>query len=173
MLIGIFMNRSLIKFFGIFLAIIFVIGGAYFVWDRYFSEAGQARRFIKEQTKAYEKAEKAYIEAMTADTYGGKTPEETLKMFVDALRKEDVELASKYFMLDENLSRDEWEHGLKEIRDKKELSQLIKILENTQPAGSVMEGFFGFEVRDKQNNLITDIDMRFNKYSQIWKIESL
>lgn len=31
------------------------------------------------------------------DTYGGKTPEETFDMFLDALKKEDVELASKYF----------------------------------------------------------------------------
>ena len=33
------------------------------------------------------------------DKYGGKTPEETFDMFLDALRKEDIDLASKYFVL--------------------------------------------------------------------------
>lgn len=32
------------------------------------------------------------------DTYGGKTPEETWGMFLDALKKGDVELASKYIV---------------------------------------------------------------------------
>src|SRR3990167_10004055 len=35
-----------------------------------------------------------------ADTYGGSTPEETLQLFIDALKKGDTELASKYFVLD-------------------------------------------------------------------------
>lgn len=34
------------------------------------------------------------------DTYGGKTPEETLQLFTDALKKGDINLASKYFLLD-------------------------------------------------------------------------
>ena len=36
-----------------------------------------------------------YEKTMTEDTYGGKTPEETLVMFIDALEKNDMELASK------------------------------------------------------------------------------
>jgi len=36
---------------------------------------------------------------MSEDTYGGKTPEETLNLFIEALKKEDLELASKYFVL--------------------------------------------------------------------------
>jgi len=34
------------------------------------------------------------------DKYGGKTPEETYAMFLEALKKKDIELASKYFTLD-------------------------------------------------------------------------
>lgn len=33
-----------------------------------------------------------------ADTYGGKTPAETLQLYIDALKKNDFELASKYFV---------------------------------------------------------------------------
>lgn len=38
--------------------------------------------------------EKKYKE----DQYGGATPEETLKLFVEALEKKDFELASKYYV---------------------------------------------------------------------------
>ena len=40
-----------------------------------------------------------YKRAM-ADTYGGKTPQETLQMYIDAVEKGDYELASKYFIGD-------------------------------------------------------------------------
>jgi hypothetical protein len=33
-----------------------------------------------------------------ADTFGGKTPAETLSLYIDALKKGDYELASKYFV---------------------------------------------------------------------------
>ena len=35
------------------------------------------------------------------DTYGGTTPEATLALFIDALKKGDIDLASKYFVVDE------------------------------------------------------------------------
>ena len=34
-----------------------------------------------------------------ADTVGGKTPEETLRMFIDAVEKKDYKMASKYFVI--------------------------------------------------------------------------
>lgn len=43
---------------------------------------------------------KTRLDAEKADIYGGETPEETWAMFLDALKKEDFELASKYFVLD-------------------------------------------------------------------------
>src|SRR3989338_5338672 len=33
------------------------------------------------------------------DKIGGQTPEETFDMFIAALKKEDIELASKYFVI--------------------------------------------------------------------------
>lgn len=47
--------------------------------------------------RAYEKLAEPYYK----DTYGGKTPEETYDMFIDALKKGDVELASKYFVIED------------------------------------------------------------------------
>jgi len=40
-------------------------------------------------------------ELKASDTYGGKTPEETLRMYIDALKAGDMELASKYFRLED------------------------------------------------------------------------
>jgi len=50
---------------------------------------------------------------------------------------------------------------------------VINILSKAKPAGSVMENYFGFEVRDENRELIVDINMKFNPYSKVWKIESL
>lgn len=46
--------------------------------------------------------------AYKADQYGGATPEETLRLFVEALEQKDYVLASKYFVVEEqnaNLKR--------------------------------------------------------------------
>lgn len=47
--------------------------------------------------KLTEELQKPYRE----DTYGGKTPEETFDMFLDAIKKGDLELAVKYFVVKE------------------------------------------------------------------------
>lgn len=67
------------------------------------AEAGYQIKYKIEQWKANKAAEafnKAIIEMFKQDTYGGKTPEETFNLFVDALKNEDVDLAVKYFVLD-------------------------------------------------------------------------
>src|SRR3990167_4021988 len=84
--------------------------------------------------ETYQKVEKAYVEAMTADTYGGKTPQETLDLFVDALKKGDVELASKYFALNDNensefyLTRREYEVALYQVKLDGKLAELISVI---------------------------------------------
>src|SRR3989344_2754602 len=45
------------------------------------------------------------------DKYGGKTPEETFDLFLDALRREDVDLASRYFVIPK---QDNWGKALQE-----------------------------------------------------------
>src|SRR3989338_5875636 len=154
-----FMNWRFYNFFVIFIAIVVIVGGGYFIWDRFFDESARANRFLNKQLAVYEKAEKAYVEAMTADTYGGKTPQETLDLFVDALKKGDIELASKYFLLDENLSREKWLDSLQKKKIAGELGSVIDIVLKAQPAGSVMENYAGFEIRDKDFNLVADIGM--------------
>src|SRR3989338_6982314 len=47
------------------------------------------------------------------DKYGGKTPEETFDLFLDALRREDVELASRYFVIPK---QEGWNKTLQEYK---------------------------------------------------------
>ncbi len=92
------------------------------------------------------RAERVYIEAMTADTYGGKTPEETINLFKAALEKGDVELASKYFMFDNNLSKDKWLKTLMVFKNKGVLGEMAKDVN------------------------LNSLDIQPDKYSGVWKI---
>src|SRR3990167_6156979 len=113
------MNKRLFLFWGVLVAMVVVVGGSYLIWNKYFKY---------DLEKVYQEAERRYVEAMTADTYGGKTPQETLDMFVEALRAEDIELASKYFMLDENLSREKWVEILFELKKNNRFAELAMLL---------------------------------------------
>ena len=72
---------------------------------------------------AQEQIEKLYRN----DKYGGKTPEETFDMFVSALEKGDIDLASKYFVLNK---QEQWKKTLEEYKIKALLadfnSELLK-----------------------------------------------
>ncbi len=54
---------------------------------------------ISNQYIASQEAKQAALEAQyKSDPYGGATPEETLKLFIEALEKKDYALASNYFI---------------------------------------------------------------------------
>ncbi len=112
---------------------------------------------------------------MREDTYGGKTPEETLQMLIEALRKEDIELASKYFMLDESGNPNlKWIEGLRKTKEAGKLQEIAILLSKAKPdltARSYDEDF-KFSVYES-GELKVYINLELNKYSGIWKIESL
>lgn len=172
-------KKSFLKFGSVFIGIILITLGGVYLWNNYLSESAKVGRDLEKKYQKFYEFQKNYEEAMKADTYGGKTPQETLAMFIEALKKEDIELASKYFALNTNeqseyyLTRKEWEEGLKKLKEEGEMQKIADLLSKAVPAGSVMEGYFGFEIRNENKDLIGEIDMIFNKYSGVWKIESL
>ncbi len=122
------------------------------------------------------KAISAYEEAMRNDTYGGKTPQETLNLFIDALEKEDVELASKYFILRSDGSFDpQWLEGLRRVKEETGLKEFTNALISSQPdpKARISEEYYVFISYDKNKKIILELDLRFNKYSGVWKIENL
>ena len=72
-----------------------------------------------------QKLEKQYAE----DPYGGDTPEETLRLFIDALKAGNTDLASKYFVLDK---QEEWRNELLLIKEKGLLDEMMRDLEKRE-----------------------------------------
>jgi len=157
-------KKRLLMFGGLAVVVLGMAG--YLFWERY-------RGY--EEYNNYIKLEQRYIQAMTEDTYGGKTPQETLDLFVAALEAEDVELASKYFMLDDNLSREGWAKELQAIKDRNVMAVMAKDIEGAEEdqKNRIDENDFKFVIYNKNGNVGGWVDMQFNRYSKVWKIESL
>lgn len=159
---------------GLFIIIILGLFANYLWQDRFSPEARESRK-QQEQYKKYFEFEEKYKKAMREDTYGGKTPEETLRLFIEALKKEDIELASKYFMLNSAGERDEkWLEGLRKTKEQNQISNTIHLLSMAVPdyEARLGEGDFKFKIY-QGSRLVGYINLEYNPYSQVWKIESL
>ena len=92
-------NKSHFWRFAAGLAALMALGlGIYYAIGWYEWRSAQNEATANDRAKQDMKAWEAQYEN---DTYGGTTPEETLALFIDALKKGDIELASKYFVVDE------------------------------------------------------------------------
>ena len=133
------------------LAVVILGIAGFFIWERY-QGYGEYRN--------YKALEQRYIEAMTEDIYGGKTPQETLNLFVTALKAGDVDLASKYFMLDDNLSREKWLKTLTIFKERGVLDDMAKdIEEKAQPINGDDKNDFAFELLNQDGIVGALIDM--------------
>jgi len=136
-------------------------------------------REAKEGQKAFQQFEQAldeYYQAFKNDTYGGKTPQETLNLFIDALEKGDLDLAAKYFAMDNNLSREKWENALKETAKAGKLSSVIEILKQMKPSPiePAITTTYEFVIIGKESELVDfSVEMELNEYSGVWKIRSM
>lgn len=132
--------------------------------------------FVKEKVMSGEEFIEYYEDLMRSDTYGGKTPEETLGFFVEALRKENADLASKYFRLDDDGGRSKWESYLNEVKKKGLLKQMADDIDKyAKPdlENIINENDFKYVLRMEDGLVGADINMEFNEFSGVWKIESL
>src|SRR3989344_584419 len=92
------LNKHFWKFFAGLLAIV-VLGFLVIYGADFYNNPRILRDWLeaRKTQKQYEDLKKLY----EADTYGGKTPEETLALFIDALKKGDTDLAAKYVFIDD------------------------------------------------------------------------
>lgn len=140
--------------------------------------------------RAYEKLSEPYYK----DTYGGKTPEETYNLFISALKNGDTDLASKYFVIEDQES---WNKTLSEYQKAGLLNSFIAELENNKKSwksGDKDEKRMTFLYPYTRNEpIVTELpiaegktqkltlpagtfnaEVVFSKYpTGIWKIESL
>lgn len=106
----------------------------------------------KQAQKYMEALEKAYRE----DQNGGNTPEETLQLFIDALKKGDTDLAAKYFIIDDQKENKE---GLAKVKENGELNAMVKDLENADRGKDINEDSVIFVVANENNEVITVINI--------------
>jgi Cu/Ag efflux protein CusF len=105
------------------------------------------------------------------DTYGGDTPEKTLQLFIDALKKGDIDLAAKYFVIDK---QEEWKKDLQLTMGKGLFSIMVQDLENLKNPYTIGQGDniqFVFEAYDEKK-LVLQVTVIKGSNGK-WKIEDM
>jgi flagellar biosynthesis/type III secretory pathway M-ring protein FliF/YscJ len=115
-------KSSFWKFAVVFVVLIVLALGAVVAARLY--EKWQGEQAVQKFAEAMKKAEEDAYRAAMADTYGGKTPQETLQMYIDAVEKGDYVLASKYFIGDNQ----EKELGRLQNWSKENINNIVNLL---------------------------------------------
>lgn len=165
------LNRAGIKYKKtiIIIAVIIALPLMFVLWGTF--KQWQMRRGVEKFAQALKQLEQDDYRRAMADAYGGKTPQETLQMYIDAVEKGDFELASKYIITSKQ--QEEFE-GLLNIKDdKKFLDKYLGDLKKSKPDGDIKEDVFRMKaVVDKEEGPYYFI--RFIKYPNgIWKISEI
>lgn len=114
--------------------------------------------------KYFDDLQKRYKE----DTYGGSTPEETLQLFTDALKKGDIELASKYFVVEKQKKELQ---NLQRVRQQGKLEVMIADVRNLKAENSTTDKAF-FILADGENVVTLQVVIIKNNLDK-WKISEL
>ncbi|AKM84052.1 TPA: hypothetical protein DCZ46_01845 [Candidatus Campbellbacteria bacterium] len=103
------------------------------------------------------------------DIYGGATPEETLDLYIEALKVGDLELASKYFRLEDQ------ENELIELKKMGavDIDEYVSVL-NTHGGSFCSETFGWCEINGVFNNMEVSLaKFILNEQTNKWKMESI
>jgi len=133
---------------------------------------------VRKADKAVERFQGSLEEPYKKDIYGGKTPEETWAMYIDALKKGDIDLASKYYAVRDQEKKGEFLIEEREIDDLKlYLEQLSAPL---QKDGSLPDFILANKERAYYYYMVKDLDtgemiknsvnLYLNPYTKVWKI---
>ena len=134
------------------------------------TDEGEMSLFVKNVSqKELDEYYRKVDELLAQDIYGGETPEETLNLYIQALEAGDLELASKYFILQDQ----EEELGELGELNKGELTDYLARLK-LEKRISYLETFNEYEFdifRNGEYMLIA----RFKQVEQsgLWKMESI
>ncbi|MDP3795064.1 MAG: hypothetical protein Q8R13_04000 [bacterium] len=128
---------------------------AWLYWDYRTSEEYQ----IKKEIEAIKKE-------IAEDPYGGETPEETLRLFIDALKKGDTDLAAKYFVYDE---QEEWREDLTVLKQKDFIDDTVSDLEQLILSKETEDRAF-YTLVDENNVVTSQLILHRDPQSRKWKI---
>jgi hypothetical protein len=138
--------------------LIWVGSAAYSAWQGY--------RFEKKTEEFQLALSKPYRE----DNYGGKTPEETWAMFLDALRKGDVELASKYFVPEK---QEEWKSIIQRTIKEKGVLEIEKLANIKFDSKTNETAYYYRLINEGGKEVNSSVIFILNPYTKVWKISLL
>lgn len=134
---------------------------------------------IRKAEKVTENFQRLLEEPYRKDTYGGKTPEDTWAMFIEALKKEDIDLAIMYYAVGagtagrvpvDNIYKKKQDGSLQEWI--KELETLEK--DEQQPL-SKDERYYFYDYFNEEFKQVLSSSVVFylNPHTKIWKITNM
>lgn len=163
-----------LKFPLILIAIVIAVIAVYLLWANLLSPEAREQRDLEKKYDQFFQAISDGEEKQKQDIYGGKTPQETISLFIEALEKDDLELASKYFSLTVEGNVDpKWLRMLQESESKGLINEAVELIKSAKYTGGSMPGYAGFDVLAEDGTVMYDIGLRQNKFSNLWKIESI
>src|SRR3989338_7906085 len=154
-------KKRIIKYFSQFIVIVLIGAGIFF-------GIGYYRYRTSPEYKKYQDL-LALKERYMADTYGGDTPEETLELFIAALKAGDIDLAAKYFVLDK---QEEWRGNIKKIKDANKLSSMISDLNREKHRYSISDSQIAFDIANDLKQVALTIALGKGPNGK-WKILDL
>ena len=104
------------------------------------------------------------------DTYGGKTPKETWGMFLDALKKGDVELASKYFVVEKQA---EWKKIFENTINEKGVIDVNKLENIKLDSESDNIAYYYRLINENGKQVNSSVVFILNPHTNVWKISLL
>ena len=133
---------------------------------------------VRKADKMVERFQGALEEPYKNDTYGGKTPEETWAMYIDALKKGDIDLASRYYAVGDQEKREKFLAEEKQIDSLKlYLEQLSVPLQkdNSLPdfiLANKESAYYYYMVKDLETGemIKNTVELYLNPYTKVWKI---
>ncbi|MDO8676081.1 MAG: hypothetical protein Q7K16_00235 [Candidatus Azambacteria bacterium] len=100
---------------------------------------------------------------------GGETPQETISLFVDALLKNNLVLAVKYFVPE---AREKESEDLTRLKDAGILGDLIRDLKNLKNGSALDGAHYLFKIFDEMGQMAAEVELIKNKNGS-WKLMAL
>lgn len=168
-------QRSFTRSVILFICIICIIVAFLSIWNEFLSPQAQDAQDLQRAQTAYEKWEAEYNQALAQDIYGGKTPEETLSLFIEALEKNDTSLASNYFMLGSELHKQPWVEWLEKIKSEGNLEKFAHDLKKAERGNSITEDDVAFVIKNEDGTIGFGFRLKkiYNQTAVIWKIQEM
>jgi len=165
--------KRFVKWFGLIVLIILVGYGVLILVDP------QSREWVSAMLgqKLLQRSVDNYAKEVKKDKFGGKTPLETYMMFVEALKNEDIDLASKYFIKEK---QSEYKEFFEEIKKAGKWDLMMKdvLAERNLKGGEYLgDAAYSLEVTGEDKfvsatvSIVLPLNLSGQPISDIWKIE--